>query len=206
MKKYFINSFILTALYLSIFSVVYLVHVNFLNTDVIFYSAFGDALLSVFIFAVVFFITKLSKSYSKYEVSQIFIIFILVGYSISISLPTVIDRSLSFYILEKINTYDGSINRSSLRDVFVNDYIDEYKLVEVRITEQVASGTIEVRDGCIYLTNKGKIISGFSSFFRKNLLAKKRLILDKYTDVLTDPFKNSTPNSEYFCQPTSVDR
>jgi len=87
-----------------------------------------------------------------------------------------------------------------MRDIFVNDYIDEYKLVEIRITEQVASGTIEVLDGCIKLTDKGKFIANFSSFFRKNLLAKKRLVLDEYTDVLTDPLKDSEINEDYLCK------
>jgi hypothetical protein len=199
MKNYIVKSIILTVLYLSIFSIVYLVHINFFKTDVILYSAFLDSILSIIIFAVIFFLSKFSNNYSNFEISQIFIIFILIGYSASISLPTVIDRSLSFYILEKIDTYNGSVKTSSLRDIFVNDYIDEYKLVEVRITEQVASGTIELLDGCIYLTNKGKFIASFSSFFRKNLLAKKRLLLNEYTDVLTDPLKDSVLNEDYVC-------
>ena len=88
-----------------------------------------------------------------------------------------------------------------MRDIFINDYIKEYKLVEVRITEQVESGTIEVQEGCVNLTSKGKLIASFSSYFRKNFLAKKRLLLDEYTDVLTDPLKSSTLNSEYLCTP-----
>ena len=89
-----------------------------------------------------------------------------------------------------------------MRDIFVNDYINEYKLVEVRITEQVASGTIELKDGCINLTDKGKLIVGFSSYFRKNFLAKERLLLNEYTDVLTDPLKDSELNESYVCQST----
>ena len=87
-----------------------------------------------------------------------------------------------------------------MRDIFVNDYIDEYKPIEIRITEQVASGTIEVIDGCINLTTKGKFIANSSSYFRKNFLAKKRLLLNEYSDVLTDPLKYSTLNDDYICE------
>jgi len=202
MKKKSINFIILSIMYLSIFLIVYLVHINFFKVDVILYSAIFDFLLSLAIFAVIFYLTKFSDYYNNFEISQILIIFLLIGYSISISLPTVVDRSLSFYILEKISAHNGSIKTSVMRDIFVNDYINEYKLVEVRITEQVASGTIELKDGCINLTDKGKLIVGFSSYFRKNFLAKERLLLNEYTDVLTDPLKDSELNESYVCQST----
>jgi len=202
MKNHIFKSVIVTSLYLSIFLIVYLIHINFFRTDVILYSALLDSIISIIIFAVIFFLSKYSNNFNNFETSQIFIILILIGYSVSISLPTIIDRSLSFYILEKIETYNGSVKISSLRDIIINDYIDEYKLVEVRITEQVSSGTIEELDGCIYLTNKGKFIASLSSFFRKNLLAKKRLLLNEYTDDLTDPLKGSVLNEDYVCDRT----
>ena len=203
MSQSIVNFIVSVILYLAIFLIVYLVHINFFEIDVILYSAIFDSLLSITIFAIIFYRSKISDNYNKFEIYQTFIIFILVGYSISISFPTVIDRSLSFYILEKIDAHSGSIKTSAMRDIFINDYIDEYKLVEVRITEQVASGTIELEDECIYLTNKGKFIANFSSYFRKNLLAKKRLLLNDYTDVLTDPLKDSVLNKNYLCNLTS---
>jgi hypothetical protein len=173
MKNCILKLLIPVGLYISLYLIIYLIHVNFFEINVIFYL----------------------------EILQSFIIFLLIGYSLSISLPTVIDRSLSFYILEKISAHDGSIKRSAMRDIFINDYINEYKLVEVRITEQVESGTIEVKGKCVNLTSKGKFIASLSSIFRKNFLAKKRLLLDEYTDVLTDPLKSSTQNAEYLCTP-----
>jgi len=201
MKKCMLKLLIPASLYVLLFLIVYLIHVNFLEINVIFYAAIFDAVLSLILFAIIFFLTKWPNYYNGLEILQSFIIFLLIGYSLSISLPTVIDRSLSFYILEKISAHNGSIKSSAMRDIFINDYIKEYKLVEVRITEQVESGTIEVQEGCVNLTSKGKLIASFSSYFRKNFLAKKRLLLDEYTDVLTDPLKSSTLNSEYLCTP-----
>jgi hypothetical protein len=130
---------------------------------------------------------------------MLFFILLLIGYSFSISLPTVIDRSLSFYFLEKIKQHDGAINRNAMNEIFINDYMIEYKLVEMRLTEQLSSGTIEILDGCIVLTERGYLVTKFSSFFRKNFIANKRLILDEYSDQLTDPLRDSVVNVRYLC-------
>jgi hypothetical protein len=130
---------------------------------------------------------------------MLFFILLLIGYSFSISLPTVIDRSLSFYFLEKIKQHDGAINRNAMNEIFINDYMIEYKLVEMRLTEQLSSGTIEILDGCIILTERGYLVTKFSSFFRKNFIANKRLILDEYSDQLTDPLRDSLVNASYLC-------
>lgn len=204
MIKCILKLLIPVSLYVLLFLAVYLIHVNFFEINVIFYAALFDAALSLLLFAIIFFLTNWPNYYNALEISQSFIIFLLIGYALSISLPTVIDRSLSFYILEKISAHNGAIKSSAMRDIFINDYIDEYKLVEVRITEQVESGTIEVQDGCVNLTSKGEFIASFSNYFRKNFLGKKRLLLDEYTDVLTDPLKNSTLNTAYLCTPENT--
>lgn len=199
MKSNLTNFLITTLAYLLIYAVVYLIHINYFKVDVILYAAVFDAVISVFILAITCFLLKIYKNHSKLETFQTYVIFFLIGYSISLSLPAVIDRSLSFYILEKINTHNGSVNLSSMNDIFTNDYMDEYKLIEIRITEQLASGTITIKDGCINLTSKGEFIADSSSFFRKNFLAKKRLILDEYSDALTDPLRDSVINENYLC-------
>jgi hypothetical protein len=75
----------------------------------------------------------------------------------------------------------------------------EYKLVEMRLTEQLSSGTIEILDDCIFLTERGYLVTKFSSYFRKNFIANKRLILDEYSDQLTDPLRDSLVNETYLC-------
>jgi hypothetical protein len=106
---------------------------------------------------------------------------------------------LSFYILEKLHQRGGAINLSSFDDIIKNEYMVEHRLVDVRITEQENSGTINIKDGCVRLTNRGEKIVKFSLFFRKNFLPKKRLIMGKYTDELTDPFRSSKKEFDYVC-------
>jgi hypothetical protein len=111
----------------------------------------------------------------------------------------VIDRSLSFYILEKIDQRGGGVLLSSIEDIIKDEYIKEHRLADVRLTEQLKSGTIAIEDGCIKLTDSGRLIVKFSNFFRKNLLPKKRLLMGTYTDVLTNPFKDGISKVNYRC-------
>lgn len=197
------NKFILLTLsillYLAIFLSIYLVHINFFAVQVILYSALLDSLIALIVFAALGFSLKHRLNLDFFESIVIMLLLGLIGYSLSLSLPTVIDRSLSFYFLEKIEQHNGSIKKASMRDIFINDYIDEYKLVEIRITEQLESGTIQLDGSCISLTKRGYLIAKFSNFFRKNLLANNRLILDEYSNHLTNPLGNSDVNKEYLC-------
>ena len=115
-------------------------------------------------------------------------------------MPTVLDRSLSFYILEKLQQRGGGIQAEKMSDVFTQEYVKEHRLVDIRLTEQIQSGTIIIDKGCVKLTEKGNKIASISRFIRMNFLAKKRLINGSYTDDLTNPFKDSIPSPDYLCQ------
>ena len=199
MKSKLKTFFLAIFLYLFTYALIYLVHINFFRVNVIFYSSLLDSFIALIIFLVCYVSTRVFKKFSNFESCMLFFIMLLVGYSFSISLPTVIDRSLSFYFLEKIKQHDGAINRNAMSEIFINDYMIEYKLVEMRLTEQLRSGTIEMLDDCIVLTKRGYLVTKFSSFFRRNFLANKRLILDEYSDQLTDPLQNSLVNTQYLC-------
>ena len=187
-------------LYLFIFICIYLIHINFFKVGVIFYSSLIDSVIALIIFFGLYNSINFFKHITNFESSLIILLLFFIGYSFSISLPTVIDRSLSFYFLEKIRQHDGAINKTAMKQMFIDDYMDEYKLVEMRLTEQLKSGTIELQGNCIVLTKRGYLVTTFSDFFRKNFLANKRLILDSYSDQLTDPLKDSKINNEYLCK------
>jgi hypothetical protein len=73
-------------------------------------------------------------------------------------------------------------------------------LVDVRLTEQLQSGTIRIENGCVHLTPKGDRLASFSRFFRAHLLPKQRLLLDSYGDDLVDPFRHSNTAVDYLCR------
>jgi hypothetical protein len=200
MKNKFFIFFLAISFYSLLFSLIYMAHIHFFRVNVIFYASLLDSLIALIFFLIIFLSSAMSKIYNYFELFAISCLLIFLGYSFSISVPTVIDRSLSFYYLEKIRQHDGAISKNSMRDIFTGDFVDEYKVVEMRLTEQLSSGTIIMQGDCIILTKRGYFVTSFSDFFRRNFLANKRLILDQYSDDLTDPLRASKPNSEYLCK------
>jgi len=85
--------------------------------------------------------------------------------------------------------------------VFTKEYVKEHRLVDVRLTEQLESGTIRIDDGCVRLTARGERLASLSRSFRKHLLPRQRLLMGQYSDDLTDPFRNSKPAADYGCGP-----
>ncbi|KAA8994941.1 hypothetical protein FJU31_16065 [Stenotrophomonas cyclobalanopsidis] len=189
----------LTAVYVVVLLAVYVIHMRYFAVDVVFYAAIGDAFIALVITGLLL-LLPCFRVLSGLEKSLLCIIWLLGGYSFAISVPTVIDRSLSFYILEKLEQRGGGIRQSAFQDVFTKEYMVEHRLVDVRLTEQESSGTVEIVNGCVRLTEKGERIAALSRFYRKNLLPKRRLLLGVYSDDLTDPFRHSLQNVDYRCR------
>jgi hypothetical protein len=189
-----------TALFAIALLAIYVIHALYLPVNVVFYSAIFDGVIATALCGVLIWLAPWFRVLGLVEKLQLLVIWLLLGYGFAISVPTVLDRSLSFYILEKLEQRGGGIRQDAFEDVFTKEYVKEDHLVDVRLTEQLQSGTIVIHDGCVLLTHKGRALAHFSKFFRNNLLPKQRLLMGKYSDVLTDPFRNSTMNVDYRCQ------
>lgn len=188
------------ALFGVILLAVYCTHVRFFRVNVVLYSAIIDAVIATLVLLAIFSTKRLFSALSGSEKSLVAIIALLCGYIFAISIPTVIDRSLSFYILEKLQQRGGGIRQDSFKRVFTEEYVVEHRLVDVRLTEQQQSGTIVIENGCVKLTERGQALADFSRFFRRNLLPRQRLLMGEYSDSLTDPFRHSRDISDYRCQ------
>ena len=186
----------LTAVYIVVLLAVYVIHMRYFAVDVVFYAAIGDAFIALVITGLLL-LLPCFRALSGLERFLLCVIWLLGGYSFAISIPTVLDRSLSFYILEKLEQRGGGIRQDAFQDVFTKEYMVEHRLVDVRLTEQESSGTVEIVNGCIRLTEKGERIAKLSRFYRKNLLPKRRLLLGVYSDDLTDPFRHRLQNIDY---------
>jgi hypothetical protein len=189
-----------TALFGLLLLVVYVVHVRYVPVNVVFYSAILDDVLATGLTLLLLAALGWLRSFSRFEIAQMVCIWLLLGYSFAISVPTVIDRSLSFYILEKLQQRGGGIKLDAFDQVFTQEYVKEHRLMDVRLTEQQQSGTVIIRNGCVVLTDWGQTIASTSRFFRKHFLPKQRLLMGEYSDDLTDPFRNSVKRVDYQCQ------
>ena len=191
-------------LFVVVLFVVYMLHIKLFRVDVVFYSAILDGFIASLITGMILFKVSYFKNFNSFEKMQMTFSFILMGYMFAISVPTVLDRSLSFYLLEKIQERGGGIKKSGFSDVFTKEYMVEHRLVDVRLTEQISSGTIEIVDGCVKLTDKGDNLARFSRFFRKNFLPKERLLMGEYSADLTDPFAHGAVDKnqtfDYICK------
>jgi hypothetical protein len=188
----FLNAIALTSIFIFLLLTFYVIHVWYLPVDVVFYSALLDAgAAAAVVLILLFTVFRTRMGFSVFEITLLLTIWLLGGYAFAISIPTVLDRSLSFYILEKLQQRGGGIRQDSIDEVFKREYLPEFRLVDVRLAEQIASGTIVIENGCVLLTDRGRRLAEFSRFFRNNLLPKQRLLAGKYTDVLVDPFANS---------------
>jgi hypothetical protein len=196
----YLKALIATALFVVLLLLVYVLHVRYMPVSVVFYSAIVDAVLATLLAVIVIATIRWFKVFTRFETLQLCCIWLLLGYSFAISVPTVIDRSLSFYILEKLQQRGGGIKLSAFDDVFTQEYVKEHRLVDVRLTEQQQSGTVEIKDGCVKLTEWGQTIATSSRYFRAHFLPKQRLLMGKYSDDLTDPFRNSAERLDYRCQ------
>lgn len=195
----FTKTILSSSIFVAILFLIYIIHVIFFPVNVVFYAAIADALLAAALSAIIIIVFKFFNVLGYYEKFLLICIWVLAGYSFAISVPTVLDRSLSFYILEKLQQRGGGIQMARMSDVFTQEYMKEHRLVDVRLTEQMQSGTIEIIDGCVRLTPKGQRIASISRFFRLNLLPKKRLLMGEYSDDLTNPFRNSVSTPDYLC-------
>jgi hypothetical protein len=187
--------------YLVLLVVVYTVHAKYLPVDVVFYSALLDVLLAAVAASVMLWSLRWFAPLGAFEKLQLAVIWLLAGYALAITVPTVIDRSLSFYLLEKLVQRGGAIRQDAFATLIADEYMREHRLVDVRLTEQLESGTIVIRDGCVVLTDRGRRAARFSRAFRTGFLPRHRLLMGEYSASLTDPFARSAPHPDYACRP-----
>lgn len=195
-----IRSGIATVTFVIFLFAIYYLHITFFNVDVVFYAAIADGILAAGFAGLFLFVLGYFQLFNRFEKIQLIIIWLLAGYAFAISVPTVIDRSLSFYILEKLHQRGGGVKLNSFEQIFTQEYVKEHRLVDVRLTEQIESGTIQIENGCVKLTEKGEKLASFSRMFRQNFLPKHRLLMGEYSDDLTDPFRDSIATPTYQCK------
>lgn len=152
-----------------LFAGIHLFHFYFFKVKVVLYDSVLDAFLSVLISA---FITyKRDTMLSRFEIllTKLLVLNSLVLYCILV--PTVLDRSISLYLLRELDTQGQNVTISELEEHARRHYMDDMHVIEQRIKEQVVSGTIEIENEAhVRLTFKGKIAARTSRFYKTYLL------------------------------------
>jgi hypothetical protein len=145
-------------------------HFSYFEVRVVLYSSLLDALIAVLTISIAINIFRIYGSFEKF---QIIFMCLLIGFIYSISIPTIIDRSLSLYILEEISkNNEAGIKIDDLDMLISEKYMKDYRVKEMRIREQLASGTIYIANDTIFLSKKGRVISRLTKAARENLMPK----------------------------------
>ena len=150
-----------------------LVSVRFLMFSVTLYGSMFGSFVAALISLLILGKLKFFRIFNSFEKYLIISIFLLVGYSYSITVPTIIDRSLTIYMLGELKNSPGGITKARLEHDLTDSYIRDYQLIPTRILEQIVSGTITVDNNCIKLTRTGKFIAEISQYY-KNLFLPTR--------------------------------
>ena len=190
----------LTLAFGALLGIVYAAHVRWFHVDVVLYGALLDGALVLALAALLAWRGPGFAPFNAFERLQLLLCWGLLAFVFAFSVPTVIDRSLSFYILEKLQQHGGALRQDRFPDLFTHSYMREHHLVDVRLTEQLASGTVVIDGPCVRLTARGDRLARFSRWFRRNLLPRHRLLMGQYTDVLTDPFRAGMAEPDDDCR------
>lgn len=190
----------LAALPVIVFAVVNFVHFRHFRVRVVGY----DALLDVAIAAALTLLAYLALLRRRAATNGLESLLALLAGTLgamlfAIVVPTVVDRSLSVWILEKLQQRGGAIRESAFEQVLMREYFPEHRLVDIRLTEQLNSGTITIENGCVRLTPRGERVAHWSRLYRQTMLPRHREIMGRFSDDLTDPFRRSAPPPDYRC-------
>ncbi len=181
--------------------VINLIHFRFFRVHVVLYDSLLDTCIaSIAVGAIFATMRQRWLSLSPEELGLSATIALLCGFLYAVCVPTIIDRSLSIYILEKLNQRNGAILHSAMDGIFKDEYMREQRLVDIRLTEQIKSGTISIQDDCVRLTGFGRRIATLTRLYRTTLLPKYREVRGETTDELTDPFRHSPARVDYACR------
>lgn len=186
------------------FLVINLIHFMYFEVKVILFACVLDILIAILVSAPSTYYLMVKRGLlNRTEHTLSTFLFASMLFSYSVMGPTVIDRSLSIYIVEKIDQRGGEVALDAFEELFVNEYVPEYRLVDVRLTEQFSSGTIKLDGECAVLTKRGKTLADTMKWYRRYFLPRKRNLMGEVTDQLTRPFENTIQYVDVACSRAS---
>ncbi len=186
------------------FLLINFVHFQFVPVKVILWACLVDLILTLAVLIPAGYFLLRRKSALSLEESVLSVLLASVTVILyAVMGPTVIDRSLSIYIVQKLDQRGGAVAIDAVSDIFVEEYMPEFRLVDVRLTEQISSGTARVEGNCLVLTSKGRLLADFADFYRRTLLPQKRILMDEVTNQLTRPFDGAQQKVDTACNRTA---
>ncbi|MEG2021226.1 MAG: hypothetical protein RR087_05585 [Oscillospiraceae bacterium] len=157
LSQYILAFVIATALYIVLLNLGL-----FSSISVFFYRAIAVLIFTVLVVLVgILLLNKLVKQLN-FDWKDVFITCLatLCAHMVFLSLVTVsLDRSLSVFLLCYMNDNSQvALSENDIETVFQDVFVDEYKMLERRFTEQIITGTIEEKNGGYHITKRGEFL------------------------------------------------
>ncbi len=143
-------------------------------TNIIMYKGIMNATLTFII--QVLFITKHKDLDLKLSACYLAIAF---NISFLVIFPVTIDRSVSVYLLSKIEENVDGIKEKDLEKFLIEEYVVKFSAVERRVKEQKINRIIESRKNKLHLTKIGRNFLSFCKLTSKVFHTDKRFIYNK---------------------------
>jgi hypothetical protein len=105
-------------------------------------------------------------------------------YSFHITLPTIIDRSISLFVLSRMEGSTAGVTVEQMQESFLKGYVHDYSAVCRRLDEQIISGNIEFRDQKYYLGESGEHILTMLRWIARLVQRNEYYITDKNSEKL----------------------
>jgi len=182
---------------LMLLGLIYIAPFHFLHPETVYYFGIVVIVIGAVFLSVLFmlFFDKAKIFFERVGLKErdffpCLLVAFFIMYSFHITIPTLIDRSISIYLLNQLDESGGKAPIAKLQDEFLEGYVGGYSVVCRRMAEQIESGNV-VHDEDIYsLTPRGKraieflrafaVLTGVNQYYVKsndtNLLPYRYII------------------------------
>lgn len=171
----YIRYFFFLFLFITLFFIIHILKRNIYPNEIIFYEGISIIIFLTFIYIILFLILrKLNINILIFRDIHIFVFalisYFFIVYSYLITIPTMVDRSLSLYIIKEISKKnENGLNNNQLISSIQKEFLINNDQYNKRIAEQLKSGNIYIKDDILFITKKGKINNKINIFLKKIL-------------------------------------
>ncbi len=172
----------------AIFMIVYIIERHVIGYSIVFYDALvclgcvalGFALLWLYLIMS----GKLDGSRWAswlWKTPQAILLYLFIGYSFAITVPSLLDRSISLYILGLVAVDEkAGLSEKEIDDLFYQGFIQANDAVKKRLIEQVASGNVVEEHDTYKVTTRGLLIYHIHSTLAGLFNTDKRYVVQAH--------------------------
>jgi hypothetical protein len=148
-----------------LFLFIYILVRNINPQGIIFYQGLTLIELLSLVYLLFYFLKKKSIEYALTKLPIIFTSAIL-AYSFVMTLPVVLDRSITLHFLSYLTSNSPS-TVSKIQKDFIDNFVVNSQAVEKRVDEQLVIGNLYIEDNQIYISNRGFLMHRIFDFLTK---------------------------------------